>query len=170
MARVSRRSVVVLVTVLALLAALPSSIHRLIETGHIYLFSRQFFRHMLARLSGPGRLRFIIQPSVAIVLGARDGVKDARAGARPFLWDLIHHSKHRWQLVRGALESIGELIAVAIIFDLISQLLIFHNVYVSGALVLGPVLIATPYAVSRALSNRITRARNSRPPQLRRVA
>lgn len=170
MARVSRSSVLALVMVLALLAALPSSIHRLIQTGSIYLFSREFFTDMLARLSGPGRLRFIIQPSVAILLGARDGVKDGRAGAPPFLLDLICHSEHRWHLVRGALDAVGDLIAVAIILDLISQFLIFRNVYVSAALVLGPVLIATPYAVSRALSNRITRGRTSRRAQLRRAA
>ena len=38
-----------------------------------------------ARLHGPGRLRFIFQPTVAVVLGARDGVKDARSGNPPFL-------------------------------------------------------------------------------------
>jgi hypothetical protein len=170
MARVSRSSVVILIAVLALLAALPGSIHRLIQTGHIYLFSKQFFSHMLARLSGPGRLRFLIQPTMAALLGARDGVKDARAEERPYILALIQHRKHRWQLVRGAISSIGELIAVAILLDLIAQILLFREVFVMAALVLGPVLIATPYALSRALSNRITRKRNRRPPEMRRAA
>jgi hypothetical protein len=174
MARVSRSSFVTLLVVLALLAALPHSIHRLIKTGHVYLFSKLFFSHMLARLSGPGRVRFLIQPSMAIGLGARDGAKDARAGAGPFLFDLIHHSQNRGQLVRGAMASIGELIWIAILLDLISQILLFRDVYVAGALVLGPVLIAMPYAVSRALSHRVIRWRNSRRngrrPEWRRAA
>jgi hypothetical protein len=171
MARVSRSSVLTLVVVLALLAALPGSIYRVIQTRDLYLFSRHFFADILARLSGPGRLRFIIQPSMAILLGARDGAKDARAGARPFF---AAHRGHRRQLLRDTFASIRDLIAIAILLDMISQLLIFRGVRVGAALVVGPVLIALPYALSRALSNRITRwrnrRRNTRHPQLRRAA
>jgi hypothetical protein len=38
--------------------------------------------------SVPGRMRFIVQPTVATILEARDGVKDARAGSAPFLFGL----------------------------------------------------------------------------------
>jgi hypothetical protein len=170
MSRVSRSSIVTVLALLALLAALPGSIHRVIRTGDLYLFTKQFFSDMAARLSGPGRLRFLIQPSMAILLGARDGAKDARAGAQPFLWSLVRHRKHRWPLVRSAIVSVRELVALAILLDLLSQILIFRNVHVGAAVILGPVLIAVPYAVSRALSNRITRVRNSRRPELRRAA
>jgi|SRR5271166_4397158 len=39
-------------------------------------------------------MRFILQPTVAIILGAHDGVKDARAGNPPFLWGLMFRSSH----------------------------------------------------------------------------
>ncbi len=89
------------IVLVILLATAPGAIHRVVETGNPYLFTRQFFDDMVARLSGPGRLRFIMQPIVAILLGTRDGVKDARAGSRPFLWGLVFHRELRGQLLRS---------------------------------------------------------------------
>jgi hypothetical protein len=57
------------VVLLILLSTLPGAIHRLIQTGNPYLFSRDFCHDMMARLSGPGRLRFIVQPLEAISSG-----------------------------------------------------------------------------------------------------
>lgn len=152
-----------LVVVVILLATLPGAIHRLIQTGNPYLFSREFYHDMVARLSGPGRLRFILQPIVAILLGLRDGLKDARTGASPFLWGIIFHREHRPQLLRSALASVRNLVAVAVLLDIISQYLIFREIHPGAALLLGPVLISIPYAVSRALANRILRRRGQTP-------
>jgi hypothetical protein len=44
-----------------------------------------FFAHLLARLSGPGAFRFVLQPLVAVLLGIRDGRADAKAGRPPYL-------------------------------------------------------------------------------------
>src|SRR5271156_1755654 len=101
MASISRRSVLNILVIAVLLTALPGTIHRMMQTGSFSPFPREFFQDMLARFSGPGRFRFILQPIVAIVLGARDGVKDARAGSPPFLWGLLFHPEHRNRLVRG---------------------------------------------------------------------
>ncbi len=43
--------------------------------------------------------------------------------------------------------------------DAEAQHLIFRQIHPGAALVVGPVLIATPYALARALSNRWTRRR-----------
>jgi hypothetical protein len=146
-----------------LLATVPGAIHRLIQTGNPYLFTREFFQDMVARLSGPGRFRFILQPVVAIFLGSRDGAKDARTGARPFLWGLVFLREHRSQLLRSALESVRNLVALAILLDIISQYLIFREIHPGAALILGPVLISLPYATARALANRIARRRGHGP-------
>jgi hypothetical protein len=145
-----------------LLATLPGAIHRLIQTGNPYLFSHEFFQDMVARLSGPGRLRFIMQPLVAILLGSRDGVKDARTGSCPFLWGVVFHKGMRPQLLKSGLASVRNLMAIAILLDIISQYLIFREIHPGAALLLGPVLISIPYAVARALANRIAR-RGHRP-------
>ena len=152
---VSRSSILQAIVVAILLVFVPGEIRRIIETGNFYLFTEEFFRDMLQRLSGPGRFRFILQPTVAIVLGARDGVKDARAGGPPFLWALLFRQHQRWGSIKVAFQSTRELVSVAILLDIISQFLIFHTVHPGAALLLGPVLIGTPYAASRGLANRI---------------
>src|SRR5437588_6834464 len=145
-----------------LVAVTPRAILRILETGDLYLFTDQFFRDILARLSGPGRLRFIFQPVVAIILGTRSGMKDSIAGLPPFLWGMLFHKQHRRELFRSTLASVRNLVAIAILLDLISQLLIFHEVRPGAALVVGPVLIGVPYGISRALSNRVWRWSNQR--------
>jgi hypothetical protein len=161
MASISRNSILNVVVIAILLAAVPAAIWRLIQTGDPYLFTQRFFADMLARLSGPGRMRFILQPTVAILLGARDGAKDARAGLPPFLWALAFHGTHRRELWRSSLASVRNLVAVAILLDVVSQFFIFREVHPGAALLLGPVLIALPYALSRALTNRIVRRRRA---------
>jgi hypothetical protein len=149
------------------LATLPSAIRRIIQTGDLYLFTRHFLEDLFARLSGAGRLRFIFQPTVAILLGSRDGLKDARMGRPPYLWALAFHSEHRGELLRTTVASLRELVAVAILLDIVSQFLMFREIHPGAAILLGPVLIGVPYAVSRALANRIARGKRFRasPPQ-----
>ena len=101
MSSISRTSILYTVVIAILLAALPGAIRKLIQTGDPYLLTERFFQDILARLSGPGRLRFIVQPTVAILLGARSGIKDARDGHPPFLWALAFHGKRRLELLRG---------------------------------------------------------------------
>jgi hypothetical protein len=157
MLSISRRSVLNAIVITILLATLPGAIRKLIQTGDPYLFSRRFFEDMVTRLSGPGRLRFIMQPVVAILLGTRDGVKDARAGMAPFLWGLAFHEEHRGELLRSWFRSVESLVAIAILMDIISQYLIFRNVHPGAAVILGPVLISLPYVLARAFANRISR-------------
>ncbi len=160
MVRVSHSSITVTIVVVVLLASVPGAIQRFLQTGDPYLFSQLFFADIVARLTGPGRLRFILQPAVAIVLGIRRGLHDASAHLPPFLWRLAFHRAHRIQLLRSAAVGLRDLVAFAILLDIISQLLIFHRVHPGAALIVGPVLIAFPYAVARALANRMSRARS----------
>jgi hypothetical protein len=159
----SRSSILRTVVIVIILAALPGAIRRLIQTGNLYLFTEGFFQDIVARLSGPGRLRFVMQPTVAIYLGVRDGVKDARAGNPTFLWALAFHQQHRLKMLAHAFSSAGDLIAIAILLDLISQFLIFREIRPGAALLLGPVLIGMPYAVARTFGNRISRWRRDYP-------
>ena len=155
MARVIRSSLLISVVLALLLLTLPGEIRRWMESGDLYVFSRRFFQDLVARLSGPGRLRFILQPAMAILLGARDGAKDFRAGSAAFLWCLLSHGSRRALLLRDALASVRDLLALAVLMVLISQFLIFREIDPLAALLLGPILIGAPYAMTRALANRI---------------
>lgn len=162
MATISRRTVLDAVVAAVILAALPHAIQRIVQTGDLYLFTERYFQDILARLSGPGRLRFIVQPIVAMLLGARSGIQDAHAGLSPFLWALAFHGAHRGRLLKSAFASIRSLVAIAILLDVISQFLIFHEVRPGATLLVGPMLITLPYVVVRALTNRVMRWRSHR--------
>jgi hypothetical protein len=157
---ITRSSLLTAIVIVVLVAAVPFALAEFLKSGELYILSRRFTDDMIVRLHGPGRLRFILQPAVAIVIGARDGVKDARADNPPFLRNLVFRSSDRPGLVRGALASVRDLVAVAILLDVVSQILIFRMVHPAAALLLGPVLIAVPYASSRALTNRLKRRRS----------
>jgi len=157
-----RSTVLSFLAISILLAAAPEAIRRLIWTGDPYLLTKQFFEDMLSRLTGPGRLRFILQPTVALIIGARDGIKDKREGFPPFLSALISPAVRRYDLLRSGFASVRDLISFAIILDVISQFLIFRQIHPGAALLLGPVLIAIPYSMSRALANRISRRMSPR--------
>jgi hypothetical protein len=162
MISISRSSLLTTVVIAVLFVAMPFAVWEFVQTGELYVLSHRFIPDMIARLHGPGRLRFILQPTIATILGIRDGAKDARAGKPPFLWGLVFHSSERPGLIRSALVSVRDLVAVAILLDVIAQFLIFRMVHPGAALLLGPVLIATPYATSRALTNRIVHWRTPR--------
>jgi hypothetical protein len=160
--KLSRSSLLTAIVIVVLIAATPLAVWEFMQTGELYVLSRRFVDEMVARLSGPGRMRFILQPTVAIVVGARDGIKDARAGNAPFLWGLVFHPADRPGLLRSAVASVRDLVAVAILLDVAVQFLMFRMIHPGAALLLGPVLIAMPYAVSRALANRVAQWRARR--------
>ncbi|MDZ7653960.1 MAG: hypothetical protein U5L03_16080 [Burkholderiaceae bacterium] len=140
--------------VIILLAALPSAVRDTVETGRVYLFSRQFLDEIPQRLAGPGRLRLVLQPLIAIVLGWRAGQGDARAGRPAYLWGLIFGGTDRMQQLRSGLSDIRNLLAAGIVLDAVAQLLIYRQVHPGAALVVGPVLIGLPYALARAMTCR----------------
>jgi hypothetical protein len=163
----SRSSILTALAIAILVAALPGAIKRIVQTGNPYLLTRQFFEDMLARFSGAGRFRFVLQPIAALLIGMRDGVRDSRVGCPPFLSALVSERGRRADLLRSAFASIRDLVAIAIILDVISQFLIFRRIHPGAALVLGPILITLPYSISRALTNRIARRRNDPVPIVR---
>jgi hypothetical protein len=135
-------------------AATPRALIYAYHHGGFYLFSQQFLIDLPKRLTGPGRFRFILQPAVAIFLGIRAGKADARLGRPPYIYSVFFRGEHRSAVLREAFEHLATLIGVAILLDAISQFLILHEIFPGAALVVGPVLIALPYSLSRALSNR----------------
>ena len=155
--KLTRSTIITGVAALVLLAAIPSAIRDTFESGRIYLFSWEFLADLPARFSGPGRLRFILQPVMAMFLGLRGGVADARAGRPPYVMGLLFDPLHRREYVRTGLATIRDLVAVGVVLDVVAQFLIFGQVHPGAALVIGPVLITGPYAIARAVTNRVAR-------------
>lgn len=159
-----KRSTLVLagLTLLVLVLSLPGALRDAFDRGGIYLFSHAFLDDLPKRLTGPGRFRFLLQLLVATLLGIRSGVADARAGRPPYLLGLVTDRRRRRELARDGLATVANLLLMGVLLDAVFQWVILGVSHSGAALVVGPVLIAGPYAVARALANRVARVR-SRP-------
>lgn len=115
----------------------------------------EFFDDLIRHLtSGKGQLRFVFQPLMAIVLGARLGIADAREGKRPFLWRLVKTSGRR-ELLKKSLWDIVIPCCLAIVIDSIIQHYTLGYVRPVAAMLVALLIVWLPYSISRALTNRI---------------
>jgi hypothetical protein len=154
-----RRATAILagLTLLVLALSVPGSLRDAFDRGGMYLFSHAFLEDIPKRLTGPGRFRFVMQPLIATLLGIRSGLADARAGRPPYLYGVLFHRRLRRELLRTGFETVVNLLLMGILLDAIFQWVILGVSHPGAALVVGPVLIVTPYAIARALSNRLAR-------------
>lgn len=144
-------------TFIVLFLSVPGSLHHAYERNGFYVFSHGFIEDIPKRLSGPGRFRFIMQPLAAIILGIRSGRADRRAGRPPYLYGLCFDRVHRREMMKSGFATVVNLLLMGILVDSICQWLILGASYPGAAVIVGPVLIVGPYALSRALSNRCSK-------------
>src|SRR5574339_1048575 len=102
-----------------------------------------------AMLGGPGGLRFVVQPVIAIALGIRDGRRDAAAGRVPYGFGVLFVPTARREELMTGLRTLAKPLAVAIALDALLQYVIVRSVRVWHALLAGTVLIALPYTAAR---------------------
>lgn len=152
-----RETIVTTLAFLVIAAAIPYAIKDTIVTGRVYLFSRQFREELPRRFTGPGRFRFILQPMFAILLGVRGGLTDSKAGNPPYLFGLLFHAGRRRESLRSGAAALRTLLAMGIVLDVVFQLVLYQAVHPGAALLVGPILICVPYALSRALTTRLAR-------------
>ena len=104
---------------------------------------------------GKVQIRLILQPLIAIILGLRFGVRDAKAGDRPFFHALAQGEGHRGTLLKKAARDVITPLIVAVIIDSILQQLINHRIRPFAAVVVGGILVFLPFLIVRALANRV---------------
>jgi uncharacterized membrane-anchored protein len=112
---------------------------------------------------GKVQIRLILQPLIAIVLGLRFGVRDAKAGKQPFFYALVRGDGHRGALLRHAARDAIMPLIVAVIIDSILQQLINQRIRPFAAVIVGGVLVFLPFLIVRALANRVWTHGHSRP-------
>jgi hypothetical protein len=149
-------------TLLVLLVSVPGSLRHVGERGGFYVFSQAFIEDLPKRLSGPGKLRFIVQPLLAAILGVRNGIIDARNGRPPYLYAVLFKHELRRELMKHSFGVLVNLFLMGVLLDSIAQWLILGASYPGAALIVGPALIAAPYSVARALANRFAGLRKAR--------
>ncbi len=117
----------------------------------------RFLENMVARVSGPMKLRLILQPTMATIFAIRSGMKDAREGRPPFLWTVLTDPSSRDDLIRDGWKSVGKVFILALALDIVYQIVVSHFVYPFEVVITAFLLAILPYVFVRGLSTRIAR-------------
>ena len=107
------------------------------------------------RLYAPMHNRVFIQPLLGILLGLRDGRRDAEAGLPPILDDLAAGSARFKERLPAALKSRARPLLVATIIDVVVQFTFLDSVHLLEAIGIGGLLSGVPYTVARAIGTRL---------------
>jgi len=113
--------------------------------------------NLLDRVSGPMKLRLIIQPLMGIIFAVRSGLKDAKDGRPPYFWAIFTDPQNRREMLRDGWKSVGRIFILAIIIDAIYQIIELRWFYPLEALTVAIVLAIIPYLLIRGPVNRIAR-------------
>jgi hypothetical protein len=117
----------------------------------------RIFENLIDRVSGPMKFRLILQPLMATIFAIRSGLKDAKGGRPAYFWALFTDSVHRRDMLRDGWKSVGKVFVIAIVIDLVYQLIVFRWVYPVEALLVAAILAFIPYLLIRGPVNRIAR-------------
>lgn len=102
-------------------------------------------------------LRIILQPTMAALLAIRAGLKDAREGKSPYLWTILTNPDQRADLLREGWKAIGRVFLLAVIMDVIYQLIVARWIYPLELIIVAILLAVVPYLLIRGPVNRIAR-------------
>jgi hypothetical protein len=117
----------------------------------------KMWENINARLTGPMNLRFIIQPTVAMILAIRAGLRDAHQNRPAFLWVVLWNPDHRRELLRQGWKDVRKILLLAAILDVIYQLIVHRGVYILELLITAVALAVVPYVLFRGPVSRIAK-------------
>lgn len=110
---------------------------------------------MTERVSGPMSMRLYIQPLMAAFFATKSGLKDAREGSPPYFWSLFSNAEHRRALLRDGWKSVGKVFILAMILDVVYQIVVSGMVLPIEVVVAAFILAILPYLILRGLITRI---------------
>ena len=120
------------------------------------MFAR-FSADLQERLHGPLSFRYVLQPIMAMLYAARDGIVDARQGRPLYFWSILTSRTERRQLLREGCSRVARVIALGTIMDVIYQLMVFRRIYAVQLIVVVLTLAFVPYLLLRGPISRIAR-------------
>jgi hypothetical protein len=122
-------------------------------------YFRRVWEELIGREHGPLTFRLILQPLTAAFLAIRAAVRDAREGRPAYGWALVTDRDRRRALLREGWREVAKVFVVAVVIDLIYEIIVFHKIYPGQSLIVAAILALLPYPVIRGLVNRILRLR-----------
>lgn len=122
-------------------------------------YLHRFWSDMLARSDGPMTFRLYLQPTMALLMALRDGIKDAKAGREPYYAHLRHADPvERRRAWREGFTATARILVLGVVMDVIYQFKVFGGFrYPVETLVIAIVLCFLPYLVLRGLITRAAR-------------
>ena len=108
------------------------------------------------RVSGPMKFRLVLQPVMASIFAIISGLNDAKAGKPPYFWALMTDPAHRTDMTRDGWKSVGKVFVLALVLDVVYQIIVLRFVYPGEAVIVAFVLAIVPYLILRGLVNRLT--------------
>ncbi len=116
------------------------------------------------RVSGPMKFRIVLQPIMASYFAIRSGLRDAKSGADPYFWSFLIGRGHRFELIKDGWESVGRVVMLSAVLDLVYQYFVESSIHLRAALMVAIVLAVLPYVIVRGVATRIANALMSRSP------
>jgi hypothetical protein len=117
--------------------------------------------NLLGRVSGPMKFRLVLQPLMASFFAIRSGLADARAGNPPYFWTLLSDPSQRNAMLKDGWKSVGKVFVLALVLDVIYQLIELHFVYPGEAIIVAFALAILPYLILRGLVTRLARPKDA---------
>jgi hypothetical protein len=121
----------------------------------VYEFFTRSWEMLIGRTNGPLTLRLLLQPTMAAILAIRAGLRDAREGRTPYLWSVFTNPAHRQDLLRQGWKDVVKVFIVAVVLDVIYELIVYRWVYPGQSLIVATVLAVIPYLLIRGPATRI---------------
>lgn len=113
------------------------------------------FMNLVNRVGGPMTFRIILQPAMATLLAVLAGLKDARENRPPYLWTVFTDPSQRADLLRHGWKAIGRVFVLAILMDVIYQLIVVRWIYPLELIIVAIALAVVPYLLIRGPVNRL---------------
>lgn len=125
-------------------------------------WATQFWHDLISRPGGPMSFRFILQPVMASLFAARDGIKDARLGRKPYFWMLLTVPHARKASLGEAVHATSRVIILGLVMDVIYQWIAYRGFRPLEAIIVTFVIAFLPYVLMRGPAARIARLLNRR--------
>ena len=116
---------------------------------------------LIARVGGPMKFRLVLQPVMASFFAIRSGLADAKAGRTPYFWCLLSDPAQRDAMIKDGWKSVGKVFVLALVLDVVYQLLVLRFVYPGEAIIVAFILAIAPYLILRGLVTRLARRKNA---------
>ncbi|MDR0181820.1 hypothetical protein [Lysobacter arvi] len=123
----------------------------------------RFYDDLIGRTQGPMSFRFFLQPTMALLMAVRDGVKDARTGRSPYFWTIVNAPETRRASLREGVKATTRILVLGLVMEIIYQYRVLGTFHVLEAINVIIALCFLPYLLMRGPINRLARWWFARP-------